>query len=458
MTSHKKLVVLGLDGVPDTLLEEAFAVDKLPNLRRLSEGGTLVPMRSVIPTISSVAWTGFMTGQNPGKHGIFGFVDRDAGLERFIPTSHDVRTLTLWERLNGMGARTIAMNVPLTYPPKSVNGVLIGGFLGFNVDTIAHPASISSLLRDKGYVIDPDPRLATNDRAAFMEAIFQAFDARTDVARHLLEHEPWDFFMCHVMETDRLHHFFWPSKDDRTDPYHCDFWTLYERIDAFVGELVAGLPDETEVVLLSDHGFCGIRAEPDINAYLGQLGLTKFSPDAKDLSDLDSDSLAYSLPPGRIYLNLQDREPRGRVTPAEAERIKDDLTSALHELTDPETGDPVIQRVYRREELYDGPLAHRAADLIAHPHRGYDLKASIRPADVFTCGVRNGMHTYRDAFLLIRDHTIAPSTDPSIVDVAPTALALMGAPIPNDMDGQSVLESSPVQQAAVAKAEEGGLS
>ncbi|MFB6273938.1 MAG: alkaline phosphatase family protein [Salinibacter sp.] len=458
MAWGKKLVVLGLDGVPYTLLNEAFTAGKLPNLQRLSEGGALAPMRSVIPTISSVAWTGFMTGQNPGKHGIFGFVDRNTQLERSIPTSHDIQTPSLWERLNGLGARTIAMNVPLTYPPQPVDGVLIAGFLGFNIDKIAYPSSVATLLREKGYVIDPDPRLAHKDRAGFMDAIVQAFDARADVARHLLEHEPWDFFMCHIMETDRLQHFFWPAQDDPHDPFHRDFWAVYEQVDAFVGEVAASLPETAELVLLSDHGFCGIRAEPDVNAHLARLGFTAFDSDAKDLSALHPSSIAYSLPPGRIYLNLQGREPQGRVTPAEAERVKDDLTSVLDELTDPDTGDPVIQRVYRREELYDGPVAHRAADLIAHPHRGYDLKASIRPADVFTVGARNGMHTYRDAFLLIRDRAIVPSNATSIVDVAPTSLALMGTPVPEDMDGRNLLEPSSAPASAAVEIDSGGAS
>lgn len=436
-----RLFILGLDGVPFTLLRDAFAAGKLPQLKRLSEGGTFAQLRSVVPTISSVAWASFMTGHNPGKHGIYGFIERNGKLERFIPTGGDVRTPAIWERLNKRGLKTISMNVPLTYPPKAVDGVLIGGFLCPNIDRVAYPKRITALLKEKNYIIDPNPRLAATDKDAFLEEIFRAFRARTDVALHLMREEPWDFFICHIMETDRLHHFFWDDLDDETAKYHHDFWKFYEQVDAFVGQLLEELPQNSELLLLSDHGFCGIRSEPDLNVFLKQQGFLSFKPDARDLPDLDPRSTAYTLPPGRVFLNLKGREPQGSVAPADAEKVKEELSEALLGLKDPKSGDPVIQRVYRRDELYHGPHAQRSADLVAHPHRGFDLKGGITSGELFSIGARNGMHTYRDAFLLIKDRHVVLPPDISIIDMARTSFALLGLPVPEDLDGRDLLDA-----------------
>ncbi|MFQ5795330.1 MAG: alkaline phosphatase family protein [Candidatus Bipolaricaulia bacterium] len=441
MKRAKKLVVLGLDGLPFSLLNEAFAAGRLPNLKRLSREGVWAQMNSVIPTVSSVAWATFMTGQNPAQHGIYGFVERSGQMKRFIPTGSDINAQTLWDRLNQLGVRTIVMNVPLTYPPKPVNGILISGFLGPNLDRITYPQEVSMLLKKKGYIIDPDPRNVVTDKDGFLSEIFKAFQARADVALHLLREEAWDFFMCHIMETDRLHHFFWDSKDDTGAKYHRGFWKFYKRLDEFIGGLTAELPQDTGLLILSDHGFCAIKVEVDLNVHLHQCGFLTFKASARHLADLDPGSVAYSLPPGRIYLNLKGREQLGWVDPdsADYEKWREEIAASLLDLADPESGDKVIQRVHRREALYKGLHLNWAADLIAHPQRGYDLKADIRADELFSIGPRIGMHTYRDACLFIRGVQIAPQAPISIVDVTPTIFDLMGLPIPGDLDGRSLL-------------------
>ncbi len=439
---RKRLFVLSIDGVPISLVREGMAAGRMPNLARLSQEGDLVQMRSVIPTISSVAWATFATGVNPGRHNIFGFVECDEGMRFTIPNSRDLKAPALWELLNQAGKRTIVLNVPVTYPPKPVNGLLVAGFLSPSLEKACYPTWLSHKLAALGYVVDPDPWKAREDKDGFFEDCFAALQARERAALELMRSEEWDFFMLHVMETDRVNHFYWDAYqgDGADDPrYHRRFWDFYTEVDRVIGQVHDALPQGTEFVVLSDHGFCGIRREVDLNAYLRERGWLKFKGEKNDPTDIHPESRAYSLIPGRVFINLNGRQPMGSVGPADYERVRDELTKVLLGLTDPETGEPVIERVYRREELYSGPYLERAADLIAHPHRGYDLKAKMGEAPLFGRSHRPGMHTYDDAMLYVKGHRLTPGRAASILDVTPTLFELMGLEVPHALEGRSLL-------------------
>lgn len=134
--TKKRLFILSLDGVPYSFLQEGISAGRFSNIDRLGE---MVEIKSVFPPVSSVAWATFATGVNPANHGIFGFIDRDpATMIKRIPTSRDLVSPTIWQMLNDAGRRTIAMNVPLTYPPREVNGVMISGFLALQVSSLDH--------------------------------------------------------------------------------------------------------------------------------------------------------------------------------------------------------------------------------------------------------------------------------------------------------------------------------
>ncbi len=442
MKDGKKLFVLSIDGVPYSFVQEAFQKGQMPHFQRLIRQGSLMKMNSVLPVISSVAWATFSTGVNPAKHGIFGFTDRDPELHPIVVTSSRLRAQSLWRRLNERQKRVIAINVPGTYPPDSIEGILIGDFLSPTVEKATYPASLVPLLKSLNYLVDAEPWLAHRDQTAFLAEIFQALSARGKLAFRLLEEQEWDFFMLHIMETDRMNHFFWDAKDDTLHPRHRDFCEFYTRVDELIGQVADTLDDDTQLMILSDHGFCDIRYEVDLNRYLTELGYLRFKKAAQSLSDLDPSSVAYSLTPGRIYLNLKGRETRGSVDPQDAPQLLDKLKDALYELKGPESGDPVIQRVYTRAEIYQGPLLSQAAELIAHPQNGYDLKASIGNEGLFQRTARTGMHTYEEALVYVRGHKLheMANKQPSILDVTPTIFALLGMQIPQEFEGGNLLE------------------
>lgn len=440
MTSpNKKLFVLAIDGVPHSLVQQAVQKGRMPHFERLARQGSLIQMNSTIPVISSVAWAAFSTGVNPAKHGIFGFTDRDRELRPVVLTASHLQAKSLWKRFNDEGKRVIVINVPGTYPPNPIQSILIGDFLSPSIEKATYPSSLVPLLKEIRYMIDADPKLAITKRDAFLEELFQALQARSRLTFHLLEQEEWDFFMLHVMETDRLHHFFWDAKDDPKHPHHNSFWELYSKVDELIEQIIDTIDAHTELMILSDHGFCKIRQEVDLNCYLAERGFLQFKPGAQALSSLDSSSIAYSLTPGRIYLNLKGREAAGCVKPGDVPRLLRELTAALYELKDPENGEPVMERVYTCEEIYHGPLLSQAAELIAHPRNGYDLKASVMAEELFSRSPRTGMHTYEDALLYVRGHALHVDEKTSMLDITPTVLRLMGLDIPKELEGKSLL-------------------
>jgi predicted AlkP superfamily phosphohydrolase/phosphomutase len=434
-------VVIGPDGTPLSLISSLIAEGELPNFARIFEEGSVRPMTSAIPAVSSVAWSCFMTGKNPGKHGIYGFLDRKPNsYDTYIPNSNVMRSETLWEILSRHGKRVVVMNVPVTYPPRRVNGILVAGFLSPRLEKATYPASVGEQLKSMGYRLDVDPWQARENKDKFLEDLYYTLDKRQEAMFHFMETEEWDFFMLQIMETDRLHHFLWEHWEKGDEKYAPAFLKLYHKIDGLLGRLYERLTEDTTLVVLSDHGFCTMKKEVFINRWLQDNGWLNFTKDPPDsLSDIHPDSKAYSMDPGRIFVNLRGREPQGSVDAGrEYEALRKELTDALSELREPESGEPMIERVYKREEIYSGECYPQAPDLVAMPCRGYDLKGSIKKAVLTEKGVINGAHTYNDAMIYIQGRDINKQ-EVAIVDVMPTILRLMDVPIPRDVDGSVLI-------------------
>jgi len=424
----RRLFILSLDGVPHSFLLAATATGRFPNLARL---GRPVEIRSTLPPVSSVAWATFSTGVNPGNHGIFGFIDRDpATLSERIPSSRDLSSPTLWEMLNAQGKKTIAINVPLTYPPLDVDGIMVSCFLCTDLARGVTPRSLLPRLEALDYRIDPDPALAATDRAAYFDEILATFRARRRALLDLFT-EPWDLFMCHVMMTDRVNHVFWKDGHDEESPFHERFWSFYQEVDDLVGEVDELLPTDVGFFLLSDHGFCALEQEVDLNAALARGRLLSYGKGGTGLRAI-AESSAYSLLPGRVYLHANGRDGAARA-------VREQASDLLTTLADADRN-AVLEKVLPREEAYSGRCVESAPDLVGLPHPGFDLKGRFSPGPIFSgASTRSGMHTVGDAFALVRGQELRPGG--SILDATPTVFELMGLAIPRHLEGTSLLEN-----------------
>lgn len=443
----KRLFVLGLDGVPHSFISAKCAKGELPALSALFQQGSLRRMDSVLPCISSVAWATFQTGVNPARHGIFGFVDREPNpFKVFIPTGRNLSSLTLWEHLGRAGKRVCVINVPMTYPPRPVNGRLVSCFLCTDLAKGAYPPELAGRLKGLGYRIDADAWLARKgEKQQFLDDLNLVLEKRFAATFELMK-EPWDFCQLHVMETDRINHFLWRAWERNEEPWRRAFDDYYARIDGFVGELLGRLPEGCELIVLSDHGFCSVDKEVYLNHWLEREGYLKLAPaPGKDkpesVANMLADSRAYSLIPGRVFVNLAGREERGSVPQAAYEELRAELVQRLVvEVKDPETGGLIIARVVRREEVYSGPQLERACDLIAVPHDGYDLKGNVARPELAVRGDLQGMHTFEDAFFFVRGRDITRGDNQfSIKSAFATCCRLMEVAPPEGLEGEPVV-------------------
>ena len=436
----RRVLIVGLDGVPFSFAMRQVQAGRMPNLARIFAAGTVRPLNSSWPFVSSVAWSSFMTGANPGKHNIYGFVDRRLNTyEMFLPNSSTMRMEPIWCELSQAGKRVVVMNVPVTYPPRQVNGLMVSCFLSPNLEKATYPRDLAERLGRMGYQIDADAAIAYRSKTAFMAELHHVLERRAAAMFELMDTEPWDLFMSHIMETDRLHHFYWEYME-RDDPQWVPaFYEFYDRLDDILGRVWERVDRDTTLILLSDHGFCSIKKEVYINHYLreqGWLHLDHVAGRAPSLAGITAESRAYSLDPGRIFLNVRGREPRGLVEPgAEYERVRAQLADELLELRDPDDGAPMVERSFRREEIYHGPSYESAPDLVLAPYRGYALKGALDRQTLAHKGeVMIGEHTHDDALLYVSGHDLIGS-GLQMEDVVPAVYALMRVAPPEGLDG-----------------------
>ena len=516
-----KLLVVGIDGATMDLVKPWADEGKLPTLRSLIDDGVSGTLESTMPPVTAPAWTSFMTGMNPGKHGIYDFLEPQANSYQLgYCSGRSRRAQTLWRLLSDAGLSVGVMNVPMTYPPEPVNGYIISGMDAPDQESdITYPAALKEELKRAVGGVQIDIRHLGNMRTDAkrdytLQALEDLEDRRTRIALYLMEKHPTDIVMLYYNATDQVQHHFWhyfdpshPLYDESGgQKYGNAIYRIYKAIDDRLAEILRCLSPGTPVVVLSDHGAGPVSVrEVYLNRYLERLGLLVREPQSSSwspakgleliLPKLDASlravltpaqktKLAKWIPGGRgkfeslltfwgidwsrtrayaaelsasspsIWINLKGRQPNGTVEPgAEYEELIEEIKMRLLELKDQQTGESVIPAVYRKESVYRGGAMERAPDLILAwwEGKGFLAKPSYpcRPGAAVVARKQklvpgadwSGNHRLWGIVLLRgnafkKGYTIC---DARIIDIAPTLLALLGVPIPEDMDGR-VLE------------------
>ncbi|HAS18250.1 MAG: hypothetical protein A2Z60_03125 [Nitrospirae bacterium RIFCSPLOWO2_02_42_7] len=434
---RKRALIIGLDGVPYTLMKK-FAEDGImANTAALIKNGTLRRMTTSLPEVSSVAWTTFMTGVNPGKHGIYGFMDlRPGTYDMFFPDFKFVKGETMWEFLGKNSKRSIVINVPSTYPARELNGLLISGFVAIDLRKATYPQSYVPQLENMGYRLDVDATKARESMDLFANDLRETLKKREEALLYFIEKEDWDLFIATISETDRLHHFLWAASDNPSHKYHDFFIEIYKWIDRIIGKLYEKVDSNTAVFMVSDHGFTHIKKEVYINKWLEQEGYLRWDKNPPEShKDIAEGTKAINMDPARIYIHLRGKYPKGCVnTGSEYNSLRDEIKGKLYKLK--VDGDSVVKKVYFREELFNGPEFELAPDIVVLPNYGFDLKGAINKTEIAGKGIFTGMHTQDDALFYTNRESV--EVDVNIIDVMPTVLAAMGIDPPTELDGRAV--------------------
>jgi predicted AlkP superfamily phosphohydrolase/phosphomutase len=434
-----RVAFVGIDGVPYSLVRDN--PETFPNLNALADEGSAGAIDSIVPPESSACWPALTTGVNPGETGVYGFQDREVGsYDTYVPMGRDVQATRLWDRVTDAGHEATVMNVPVTFPPQRDVQRMVSGFLSPGIDKAAYPDEFREFLAGSDYRIDVNAKLGhRDDKTEFVEDAHETLDARYRAFSEYVDRDDWDLFFGVFMTTDRVNHFLFRDYE-QDGPYREEFLEFYAQVDEYIGDLRASLADDTTLIVASDHGFTTLEYEVHCNAWLEEEGWLSYEDDDhEELDDIADDTRAYSLIPGRFYVNLEGREPRGSVPEAEYEETRAELKADLEALEGPD-GNPVADRVVTREEAFRGDHADIAPDLVVVPNHGFDLKSGFSGHDeVFDTGPRNGMHSFDNACLFVDDED-ARVADADLYDVAPTILDLMDVEAERtEFDGTSLV-------------------
>ena len=398
----RRACVVGLDGVPFSLIQEMASSGVMPAMADLLKQSPFLKMKASLPEISAVSWTDFMTGKNSGTHGIFGFTDlKDNSYDLRFPNFSSVQTETFWDILGRHKKRSIVINQPSTYPARAIPGILISGFVALELSKAVSPQNLVSMLNELNYQIDIDTLKSREDHDFMWKELNNTLAGRQK-AFDVLWEQDWDFFELVFTGTDRLHHFLWDAYQNREHPAHQKFLDYYHRIDAFLDSIIRRFLDVNGnldgLFLLSDHGFAGIEQEVYLNAWLKKEGYLSFSsPSPNSLEEINPSSKAFAMDPNRIYLHDKGRYPKGHVLPGEKEDLKQEIAAKLDNLM--YDGKKVVRQVFDASTIYSGPLVEKGPDLIVLSRSGFDMKGSVKKKDIFGRSKLQGMHTWDDAFL-----------------------------------------------------------
>lgn len=510
-SSTSRAFVLALDGATYDLLGPWMAEGRLPNLKALYESGVHAPLASTDPPLTGPAWATFMTGKAPANHGVLEFFRRAPGAyQQTLNSRQDIDGRSLWRVLSDAGKKVGVLGVPLTWPPEDVNGFIVTGLLTpRQADVVfTSPPDLGAELNQQlgRYLLHHTEKYVQDDPLRLANEEFAILENKIDAALYLMDTRPWDFFMLHLLGCDVLQHGFWHYMDpthiqyNKTDSarYGHIIRDYFKRVDERLPEILNRLPEGTYRMVMSDHGFGPLRYYINFNSWLLRQGFmrVKRTPLSQlryrafqlgynyrlaweigtrtglvrriihwgrgqqeatqrqlffSLEDVDwARTQVYSMGNfGQMYVNLAGREPNGCVTPgAEYERVLDELETALRDLRDPRNGQPVIERIYRGAELWQGKYARERAPDLYFETRGMLYKAmglsDFGSYSVFEDLYGTRAHHHRHGVLMLsgpdikRNHALPRA---NLMDLAPTLYHLLGAPIPTDVDGQVLTEA-----------------
>ena len=489
-------MVIGLDGATYDLILPWVKTGDLPVFGRLLAESAWGPLESTRPPLTCPAWPVFYTGRNPGKLGAIDFISGNGG-DRVVSYG-DIRGPAFWDLAARHGLRSVVINVPVTYPPRIENGLMLSGML----TPPDRPFCTSREVMDEieiqvgEYLVDLDiVTLGSFDRRRSLNRFYHMMEQRHKTAMYLKKTQPHDIMVVVFQGPDIVSHRLWNQKKDVLD--------VYRLMDRFVGELAH---DAESLLVMSDHGFAGYEKGVRVNQFLFERGdlVRQRADHPVDFTHGSSAILAHCfgssndhalgrinrlrtwfwrlginrslirgilgergalevlkrrapsilkklIPPERFVVDREEstaflHATRTRSICINTHRIPPEvsyetytqrLVKDLLSMTDEENGMQVFSRIYHRDELYHGPYVTQFPDLFLETAPSYLVRGDFGSSIITRFSAPKSAHDQQGIFLW-RGPTIKPgfcSGSIRLVDLAPTILYVLGIPIPKEMDG-----------------------
>lgn len=481
MSAEKPVFILGLDGATFDIIKPM--AEKLPAMSKVFEKGAWGVLRSTVPATTPPAWTSISSGVNPGKHGLFDFWHITSNHELVLNNSLDKKAPEIWDYL--LEEYVIVAHLPFSYPPKIINGIMTTGML--TPDAKSHhtlPDSereiINKLFPD--YDFEINWREYRGRRRALFNKVEQLLEQREGLLKYLIS-KNWRLMMFIITETDRAQHVFWGTEVVEE---------VYRRIDGII-EYLLELADRgaLNLFIVSDHGFRSVTKRFGVNVFFEKMGYLKYKDETRGrvhalkdrlfehtkklldsrhtdrvinnipeemvarvfrsvnkgfkdkllLGDIDwPETKAFMFGSGCVYINKESAFREHGVAERDVDQLKDELSELLLGITDPSDGSPVIERVVRGEDAYNGPFADLGPDLVIEFAEGYSPSQQRTSVLFQEDGLMNADH-HPDGIFLSYGEDIAEGAflgELSLYDTVPTVLHALGSGIPAELDGEVI--------------------
>lgn len=455
----KRVFVFGIDGAPPEMVFDKW-LDYLPNIKKLMENGTYAKLNSTIPPSTIIAWNSMMSGKDASEIGVYSYTRKDdKGISRIV-NSNDVKCKLMWDILGEKNKRSIVLYVPLSFPVKPINGIMVSDFLTPSVDSnCAYPERIKDKLKamqNPEIFFDVSVGLAGHkglEVDILIEKTYEMTDMQLKLLKDLIINEEWDFFMAVMIGTDRLQHMLWRHFDIthrrfiKDSPYKNALRDYYSYLDKRLGEILELLDGNTIVILASDHGMIKQEGKININNWLLKEGylVLKEGIDLSEkrrfdvnLVDMDK-TVAYGggAYNGRVYLNKKKLENN-------YEKVMGEIIEKLKAIPN-DKGEKLDTKIYKAEGIYKDFSSDECPDLTVYfddlrwasnPDLGQEGLYSWHTA----IGADSAGHS-RQGCLIMSGPSIKNKgmiNDVDIRQVAPTILKLLDVERPTDMNITSI--------------------
>ena len=422
----KKCIVIGLDGATFDIINPMIKEGELPTFKKIMKNGCYGRLKSTPTPVSASAWSSFITGLNPGGHRIFGFFKPSKDDYRVTVTnSTDRKGIEIWDSLKKSGKTCGAVNIPLTYPAKNINGFMISGFPSpkINEKSVKPEALLETLQKNIGDLsTQPQVFWSKGNEDEYLEDCYRRWDIEEKMY-HLLKREKYDVFIFVFKITDDILHGLWKCIDS-SHPFHDakagelkdKVLDIYRRADKVLSDVIGRMDSDTILIVMSDHGFGPVHSTVYLNNWLMKMGYIKlkndfvtrlklflhksgfnaanlfimarklglmkllikmaFSPVKKtrkmsgklllSFNDVDwSKTKAYCRGGyGEIYVNMKGREPSGIVEEGEYEELVKELISKLRDLRDPRNNNQMFGEPVAGRDLFRGEYKNEGPDIV----------------------------------------------------------------------------------------------
>jgi predicted AlkP superfamily phosphohydrolase/phosphomutase len=482
--TQQKVMVIGLDGASFNFIGHFCRTGIMPNLYRFWQKSCSGELVSAYPPVTPAAWVTFMTGKLAGKHHVLDFEQFRFGDNSLrYNSAADIQADSLWAIISGHKRKVAVVNVPMTYPPEPVNGILIAGF---NVPNQSSQYTYPTAFKDDLLKCVPDylnhapkPHHVRNNSVfeSTMKEYMRTIDDYHQAVNLVDEKLDWDFLMVVFPHTD-IGHRMWPYMNPESSHLYPErrdrVAQIFTKLDRTLGDLFNLAKERSaEVIIMSDHGHGTTQGWVRANKLLQKWGYItmdnplrwlgkriyreyqkvrykdKYSRPARYIDEklgIDWSKtkavVCHAVMWGHLYLNVRGRQPNGIVEPGEQyNAIRQDLIERFLAATDPHTGEKLFTDVIKPETVYgpsETPWGH--PDLLLVPPEGMRVNKRIRQSWLVKRTVpeqAEGTHLLKGLWMAagpqIKSNT---QFGANIQDLAPTILALMGLPVPDDMDGK----------------------